>query len=128
MVYQHARIASSTEFIILLPEIKMAAAKPEVVVSRPTCHLEMGFQRLHLCSHGRPTLRNNFQHGIHYPSTRNQDGCCKTGSSYKSTFMPLRNGISTAICICAPMNDKNSVSVSNCTYKYKQNLQIKGIK
>jgi len=106
----------------------MAAAKPEVVVSRPTCHLEMEFQRLYLCSHGRPTLRNNFQHGIRYPSIRNQDGGCKTGSSYKSAYMPLRNGISTAICICAPMNDKNNASASNCTYKYKQNLQIKAIK
>src|SRR5437867_6705346 len=128
MVCQHFGIASSTEFIILLPEIKMAAAKPEVVVSRPTCHLEMKFQRLYLCSHDRPTLRNTFQHGIHYPSTRNQDGGCKTGSSYKSAYMPPRNRISMAICICAPMNDKNNASASNSTYKYKQNLQIKAIK
>src|SRR3989442_15180218 len=116
LVYQHGGIASSTGFIILLPEIKMAAAKPEVIVSRPTCHLEMEFQRLYLCSHGRPTLRNNFQHGIHFPSARNQDGGCKTGSSYKSAYMPLRNEISTAMCICAPMNDKNNASASNCTY------------
>src|SRR5437867_2469125 len=97
MVYQHFGISSNTEFITLLPEIKMAVAKPEVVVSRPTCHLEMEFQRLYLCSHGLPTLRNIFQHGIHYPPTRNQDGGCKTGSSCKSAYMPLRNGISTAI-------------------------------
>src|SRR2546425_6790545 len=97
MVSQYVGITSSTEFIILLPEIKMAAAKPEVVVSRPTWHLEMELQRLYLCSHGQPTRWNSFQHGIHYPSTRNQDGGCETGSSCKSAYMPLRNGISTAI-------------------------------
>src|SRR3989442_749576 len=97
MIGQHVGIASSTKFIILLPEIKMAATKPEVVVGRPTCHLEMKFQRLYLCFRGLPTRWNSFQHGIHYPSTRNQDGGCETGSSCKSAYMPLRNGISTAI-------------------------------
>src|SRR3989442_1024371 len=99
--------------------------RPKITITLLICHLEMKFRRLYLCSHDRPTLRNNFQHGIHYPSTRNQDGGCKTGSSYKLAYMPLRNRISTAICLCVPMNDKNNASASNCTYKYKQNLHIK---
>src|SRR2546425_1092455 len=44
----NTRITSNTEFITLLPEIKMAAAKPEVAISQPTCHLEMEFQRLYV--------------------------------------------------------------------------------
>ena len=70
---------------------------PEITVTRLICHLEMKFRRLNLCFRGLPTRWNSFQHGIHYPSTRNQDGGCETGSSCKSAYMPLRNEISTAI-------------------------------
>ena len=79
---------------------------PEITVTRLICHLEMKFRRLYLCFRGLPTRWNSFQHGIHYPSTRNQDGGCETGSSCKSAYMPLRNGISAAI----PM-----FSLSACT-------------
>ena len=43
---QHDGIVSDTEFSALLLEIKMAVAKPEVVITRVTSHLEMKFQLL----------------------------------------------------------------------------------
>src|SRR3989442_1310224 len=71
--------------------------RPKITITRLICHLEMKFRRLYLGFRGQPTRWNRFQHGIYYPSTRNKDGGCETGSSCKSAYMPLRNEISTAI-------------------------------
>src|SRR2546425_12987585 len=86
---QHAEIASDREFVTLIPEIKMAATKPEVFITRLICHLGLKFQRLWLYSHRRPTRWNSIRQRIRYPDTRNQDGAYITGSTYNSINLAI---------------------------------------
>src|SRR5438876_1070349 len=92
---QHVGIASDREFVTLVPEIKMAAIKLEVFITRLICHLRLKYQRLWLYFHRRPTRSNYIQQITPYPDTRNQDDGYKIGSPYN--YMPFSHDISIVI-------------------------------